>query len=106
VESNKRKYELEQVIVQHEHEISKLTDINESLREKSRAQSTERGSKIKEFHEETILTIQQKELELSTLESKNDELKRQVITLENDIEQHIKTREALESELSATLDKN
>lgn len=42
--------------------------MNTTLREKSRAHSTERSSKIKEFHEETILTIHQKELELTQLE--------------------------------------
>lgn len=47
VETNKKKYELEQKIVQYEHEFSKMSEINGSLREKSRAQSTERSSKIK-----------------------------------------------------------
>lgn len=74
VESNKKKYELEQKLVQYEYEISKLTDTNESLREKSRAQSTERSSKIREFHEETLYTLQQKDSVLETLEERHNEL--------------------------------
>ena len=74
VESNKKKYELEQKLVQYEYEISKLTDTNESLREKSRAQSTERSSKIREFHEETLYTLQEKDSVLETLEERHNEL--------------------------------
>ena len=72
METNKKKYELEQKLVQYEHECSKLSEINESLREKSRFHTTERSSRIKEFHEETILTIHQKEFELSNLEERNE----------------------------------
>jgi len=50
--------------VQYEHEVSKLTEINESLREKSRAQSMDRSSK---FHEETMMTLHQKDSVLYSL---------------------------------------
>jgi hypothetical protein len=46
VVSNKMRYELEQELDNYKHDISRLSDINTSLREKSRAQSTERSSKI------------------------------------------------------------
>ena len=36
VESNKARYELEQRLVQKDHEISRISEINDSLREKSR----------------------------------------------------------------------
>lgn len=46
VEANKARYELDQKVTNYKHDISKLEDINTSLREKSRAQSTERSSQI------------------------------------------------------------
>lgn len=84
VESNKKKYELEQKIVKYEHELTKMEEINDSLRERSRAMSTERSSKIHNLNEETLVTIQQKDLELSTLEERNLELKMAVQKYEDE----------------------
>jgi chromosome segregation ATPase len=67
VESNKRRYELEQRLIECEQEIERLTDINANLRTRMKVQSAERTGKIVEMKPEAVVAIQSPGSDVSAL---------------------------------------
>lgn len=106
VEANKKKYELEQRIVQLEHENERLEKENCGLREKSKVRSSERSSQMREFHEETLLTIQQKDQEVAAQQERNQQLREQIIRYEELLTFQHEHLQAKEAELATAHDSN